>query len=54
MVVAIIHQRDALVFVGSRIGQTEFSGTDGVGFHADAEDLGFDTRLDFVEIKRFF
>ena len=53
MIVTVVHQRDALVFIECRIAQGEFRRTDRVSLDADAEDLGFDTRFDLVEIIGF-
>ena len=52
VIVAVVHQRDALVAVVCGVGEGEFRAADGVGFHADAEHLALDAGLDEMKVIR--
>ena len=52
VVVAVIEQRDALIFIHRRIAQRKFRTAHRVRLHPDTEHLRFHTRLHKVKIER--
>jgi hypothetical protein len=51
MVVTVVHQRNAAVFVSCRVAERELSRADGVRLNADTEYLGLNAGLYLVKIK---
>ena len=48
---AVVHQRNALARIGGRIAQSILCAAHGIGFHADAEHLGFHTGLYLIKVE---
>ena len=51
VIVAVVHQGDALIPVHGGVAQGKFRAAHGVALHADAEHLAFDAGLDLGKIK---
>ena len=52
VVVAVVHQRDALFFVHGGVGQRELGAAHRISLHTDAEHLGFHAGLDLIKVIR--
>ena len=51
VIVAVVHERDALIPVHGGVAQGKFRAAYGIALHADAENLAFDAGLDLGKIK---